>query len=202
MHMHVPITEVFRRADEFFMGKSPIHRAATNLARALNELGVSFAIAGAMAANSHGHVRTTQDVDVLLTPEGLRRFKDRWLGRGWVEIFPGSKGLRDAEEGVKIDVLLTGDYPGDGKPKPVRFPDPVEVAEVRSEGWPVLPLKVLLELKLASGMTAPHRLQDLADVIQLIRVNGLGLDYAEAMTPYVRDKFLELWQAAQAQEEY
>jgi len=65
---------------------------------------------------------------VLLTPDGLRRFKERWLGRGWLERFPGSKGLRDTEYNVKIDVLLTGDYPGDGKPKPVRFPDPARVA--------------------------------------------------------------------------
>jgi hypothetical protein len=200
--MRVSMTEVFRRADEFFMGKSPIHRAAANLSRALTELSIPFAIAGAMAANSHGHTRTTQDVDVLLTPDGLRRFKERWLGRGWVELFPGSKGVRDAAEGVKIDVLLTGDYPGDGKPKPVCFPDPVEAAEIRSEGWPVLSLKLLLQLKLASGMTAPHRLQDLADVIELVRANKLGLDYAEGLDPYVREKYTELWHAAQVEEEY
>jgi len=29
---------------------------------------------------------------------------------------------------VSIDVLLTGDYPGDGKPKPVVFPDPAVIA--------------------------------------------------------------------------
>jgi hypothetical protein len=45
-----------------------------------------------------------------------------------VERFPGSKGMRDAEHDVKIDILLTGDYPGNGNPKPVRFPDPAAVA--------------------------------------------------------------------------
>jgi hypothetical protein len=54
-----------------------------------------------------------------------------------------------------------------------------------------------MELKLAAGMTAPHRLRDLADVLELIRVNGLPADLAEKLDPYVRDKYLELWTAAQ-----
>src|SRR5260370_32260199 len=48
-------------------------------------------------------------------------------------------------------------------PKPVIFPDPAKAA-VRGERVALLPLPILIELKLASGMTAPHRLKDLADV--------------------------------------
>lgn len=59
---------------------------------------------------------------------GLETFKQQWLGRGYVEKFPGSRGLRDTENNVTIDVVVAGDYPGDGKPKPVRFPDPAAVA--------------------------------------------------------------------------
>jgi hypothetical protein len=200
--MQVPIEEVLRRAGKYFMGESPVHRAAEKIHRALEELKIPFAIAGALAANAHGHVRTTEDVDVLLTREGLKAFKDRWLGRGWVEVFPGSKGLRDPENNVKIDVLLAGDYPGDGKPKPVVFPDPATSAEPSPSGIPVLKLPLLLELKLASGMTAPHRLQDLADVIALVRRNKLPRDYASKLDPYVRAKFDELWQGAQVEDDY
>jgi hypothetical protein len=105
--------------------------------------------------------------------------------------------MRDATENVDIDVLLTGDYPGDGKEKPIAFPDPA-VAAVRGDRFSLLPLPTHLELKLASGMTAPHRLRDLADVIELIRINGLGEDLAGSLHPYVREKFHELWRAAQA----
>jgi hypothetical protein len=49
-------------------------------------------------------------------------------------------------------------------------------------------------------MSAPHRLRDLADVIELIRVNGLPADYRERLHVYVRDRFAELWQAAQGSE--
>jgi hypothetical protein len=146
-------------------------------------------------------MRTSEDVDVLLTREGLAAFKQRWLGRGWVERFPGSKGMRDATHNVKIDVLLAGEFPGDGKPKPVAFPDPEFVGEVGADGMRVLDLKTLMELKIASGMTAPHRPRDLDDAIQLIRANRLPRAYADRLDPYVRTKFEELWLAAQIVED-
>lgn len=195
------MSEVLRRTGEYFMGRSPIHKAVEKIARRLTEMRIPFAIAGALAANAHGHVRTTGDVDLLLTPEGLAAFKERWLRRGWVELFEGSRGMRDTEHDVKIDILLTGGYPGDGKPKPVAFPDPAEVAEER-DGLPYLRLDTLLEMKLASGMTAAHRPRDLDDVIQLIKVNRLTPEHAERLNPYVRDKYAELWDAAQIEEEY
>ena len=45
-------------------------------------------------------------------------------------------------------------------------------------------------------MTAPHRLRDLADVLELIKIRKLGADFAERLDPYVRDRYLELWNAA------
>lgn len=184
------------------MGQSPIHEAARRLAQALEELQVPYVVVGAMAVNAHGHERTTGDVDVLLTRDGLDAFKQRWLGRGWVEKFAGSKGLKDAVTGTPVDVVLTGDYPGDGKVKPIAFPDPAQVEIERSRGgFPVLALRPLVELKLASGMTAPHRPRDLDDVIQLIRKNGLGEGYAAQLDPFVREKYHELWRAAQIDED-
>jgi hypothetical protein len=141
----------------------------------------------------------TTDVDVLLTRDGLEALKKRVLGRGYLEKFPGSKGLRDTENGVTVDVLLAGDYPGDGKPKPVRFPDPADVA-VRGARGAFLPLPILLELKLASGMSAPHRLKDLADVLELIRAARLPRSIEGELDGSVRGKFLELWDAAQTEE--
>jgi hypothetical protein len=54
-----------------------------------------------------------------------------------------------------------------------------------------------VELKLASGITAPHRLRDLADVLELIRVAALPAELADELDPFVREKYLELWRAAQ-----
>jgi hypothetical protein len=95
---------------------------------------------------------------------------------------------------VDIDVVLSGTYPGDGRPKPVVFPDPAVVAE-RGSRVALLPLATLLELKLASGMTSPHRLKDLADVQEVIRIMRLPRMLAEGLNSFVREKYLELWQA-------
>ena len=179
------------------MGDSDVQRALEKLVGTLEAQEIPYAIVGAMALNEFGYRRVTVDVDVLLTPAGLAALKAASLGRGYVEKFPGSRGLRDTENRVDIDVLLTGGYPGDGKPKPVSFPDPAKVA-VRGARVALLPLPTLIELKLASGMSAPHRLKDLADVIELIRAASLPSNLADALDPSVRDKYLELWTAAQA----
>lgn len=184
------------RASEFFMGTADVKKALAKLARTLDELGVPYAIAGAMALNELGYERVTSDVDVLLTKDGLAKLKQAVLGRGYVEKFPGSKGLRDTENNVTIDVLLTGDYPGDGKPKPIAFPDP-SVA-IRGATIAMLPVEKIVELKLASGMTAAHRLKDLADVQELIKHAGLPRDLV--LDPWVRDKYIELWDAAQVKD--
>lgn len=194
--------EVAKRVDAFMLERSPVHDTMRRLAKALNDLEIPFVIAGAMAANAHGHRRTTADVDVLMRREDLARFKASSMGLGWLDLFEGSKGFKDTLNGVKVDVLIVGDYPGDGRVKPVSFPTPESVREVRNEGLPYINLKSLLELKIASGMTAPHRLQDLADVIPLIRINALPLEYADQLNPFVREKFNELWQSAQISEDY
>ncbi len=130
-----------------------------------------------------------------------------WWGFEWFaemheDLFEGSKGFRDTLNGVKVDVLIVGDYPGDGRPKPGSFPAPEAVQEVHDESVPYVNLVSLLELKIASGMTAAHRLQDLADAIQLIRVNSLPRNDAGRLNPFVRAKFDELWLAAQISEDY
>lgn len=186
-------------AERFFMKTGQVHQAALAIAQRLDAENIPYAIAGAMALNAHGYERVTTDVDVLLTREGLAGLKRACLGRGYVEKFPGSKGVRDTENGVSIDVLIAGEFPGDGLPKPVAFPDPA-MAAVEGERFRILSLPTLIELKLASGMTAPHRLKDLADVLELVRAAKLPAELGAALNPYVRDKYLELWRAAQVED--
>ena len=181
-------------AGRFFMGEADVQKALEQLVQLLDGHGIPYAIVGAMALNEFGYQRTTVDVDVLLTPAGLAAFKAQALGRGYVEKFPGSRGVRDTAHRVDIDVVLTGGFPGDGKPKPVVFPDPATAA-LRGARVALLPLPMLVELKLASGMTAPHRLKDLADVQELIRIQRLPKAFALEINAFVQDKYLELWQA-------
>ena len=87
---------------------------------------------------------------------------------------------------------MEGDYPGDGKPKPVVFPDPV-AARVEKHGVAYLSLPKLIELKLASGLTNPLRLKDIVNIQELIILLKLPADFAEKLNPFVRAKYLELW---------
>ncbi len=178
-------------ASRFLMQKSAVHDALTKIAQRLTHLGIPYAVVGGMALVAHGYNRTTSDVDVLVTAEGLHTVHDQLVGLGYRPVFDGSRHLRDTENGVRIEFLVTGDYPGDGKPKSVAFPDPTASAVERG-GVRYLKLPILVELKLASGITNPGRLKDLADVQELIRVLDLKDDLADELDPFVREKYLEL----------
>jgi hypothetical protein len=183
--------------DRFFMKEGPVYKTLRSIAARLDQLGVPYAVVGGMALVGHGYERTTVDVDVLVTPEGLATVHLKLEGLGYVPPFAGSKNFRDVETGVRIEFLVSGQYPGDGKPKPIAFPDPSGVAE-EIEGVRYIGLVSLVELKLASGMTGKGRRKDLADVQELIRALGLDRGFADRLNPYVRDTYLELWQELQA----
>ncbi len=97
----------------FFLGTSDVHVAADRLCQKLDELGIPYAICGGLAVNAHGHQRATMGVDVLLTADGLRRFKEQALGRGWLERFAGSRGVKDTDRSIPIHILVSGGFPGD-----------------------------------------------------------------------------------------
>lgn len=179
------------------MGTSDVHLAMARVVKTLEELGIPYAICGAMAVNVHGLKRATEDVDILLTPEGHAKFKAHALGRGFVEKFAGSRGVKDAATKVPIDFLLTGGIPGDGVARGIVFPDPAAVA-IEHAGRRYVSLATLVEMKVASAMTALDRPRDFDDVIRLIRSNELGEHFGDALHPYVRAKYRELWLVAQA----
>jgi hypothetical protein len=147
---------------------------------------------GALGLFFHGVRRFTEGVDILVTRNGLAVIRDQPDGRGYLPLFAGSKNLRDTETGVRIEFLITGDYPGDGRPKPVAFPDPADTG-VEIEGIRFLQLLPLIELKLASGSTNPRRGQDLVDVQRMIETLNLPEDLADRLHPSVRDKYREIW---------
>jgi hypothetical protein len=182
------------QASLFFEGKGPVQQALRKVAARLKALGIDYVIVGGMAMFHQGFRRYTEDVDILVTRAGLKLIHEKLEGLGYVPPFTGSKHLRDTENGVKIEFLTTGDYPEDGKPKPVSFPDPALVG-VTIDGISYLAMPKLIELKLASGLTNPDRVKDLGDVQELIKALNLPLDLREQLDPFVRDEFERLWTA-------
>lgn len=187
----------FREGSMHFESESAVHKTLNRIVRRLEELQIPYAVVGGMALFFHGLRRFTEDVDILVTRDGLRRLHEELDGLGYVPPFAGSKNLRDAESGVKIEFLVSGDFPGDGKPKPVAFPNPEDVSTV-IEGIRFLNLPTLIELKLASGITNPLRGQDIVDVQRLIQILELPKSLEESLNPFVSEKYTELWDLIQS----
>jgi hypothetical protein len=183
-----------REGSMHFEGASAVHKTLRRIAERLEQLGVDYAIAGGMALFFHGYRRFTEDVDVLVTPAGLEAIHANLEGLGYVQPFAGSTNLRDAETGVKIDFLVSGQYPGDGRPGPVAFPDP-DAAFVEIEGVRVLGVEPIVQLKLASGKES-HRAGDLNDVQRLIQVLNLPREFADRLDPSLQDAYLAKWNDA------
>ena len=191
------VDEILSESEAFFMKEGKVHHTLKRLAQALEAESIPYAIVEGMGLNLLGYTRETVDVDILLTPQGLERFQERLVGKGYLPAFDGArKSFLDAQTRVKVEALITGEYPGDGKPKPVAFPEPQAVS-VDLDGYRVITLEKLIELKLASGMTAPHRLRDLADVQDLIAALDLPLELGEQLDDSVRNEYRRLWETVQ-----
>lgn len=184
----------YAEALRFFNGTGMLNDALDRLVSDLNRKNIAYAIIGALALNQHGFPRLTIDIDILLTSEGLERFQNELVGLGYRPAFEGARKKFRTSENVPIDIVTSGEYPGDGLPKPVVFPEPSAFA-VEIDGVQTLSLDKLIELKLASGISAPHRLKDLADVQELIKIKRLDTAFAERLDESVRAKFLELTEA-------
>jgi hypothetical protein len=194
------VPEVYAEGLRYFMGEGTINKTLARLAEELEQRGIDYMVIGAIALLAHGYPRFTEDIDLVMTSEGLQKFHDELVGLGYVPAFSGSrKRLRSTADGVSIEVMTTGEFPGDGKPKPVSMPRPAD-ASIEIDGIRFVTLEKLIELKLASGMSAPDRLKDLADVQELIKLKRLGADFALKLDPYVRAKYSELEEAVRNSE--
>jgi hypothetical protein len=193
----VPVRKLYAEGVRYLMGEGSLNNALARLCEDLDRHRIDYMVIGAVALMAHGYPRFTDDIDLVLTREGLEAFHRELVGAAYVPAFPGArKRLRVAGGGVAIEVTLAGDFPGDGRPKPVDFPEPA-AASFELDGVRVVTLEKLVELKLASGMTAPDRLKDLADVQELIKARGLAAGFAEGLDPYVREQYLRLWGSAE-----
>ncbi len=142
----------------FFSGTGMLNDALSRLVRDLDRSEIDYAVIGAIALNQHGYRRFTEDIDLLMTREGLETFREKLIGMGYRPAFEGAKKkFRTTEENIPVKIITSGEFPGDGLPKPVVFPEPLAASEMIENVRTVSLLK-LIELKLASGISAPDRL--------------------------------------------
>jgi len=191
------MTEALAEADLYFMSQGALIDTLTQLSEDLKSRGIDYVVIGAVALFAHGLRRFTNNIDIVLTAEGLGRVVTPITGKAPQTLcnynpdVTSYKRVYSVRHGIRITVMTTGEYPGDGKPKPVSMPEPNEAA-IEIDGIQYVTFEKLIELKLASGMTARDRLKDLADVQELIKIRKLPEGFAERLNPYVRETFREL----------
>ncbi|HET9526236.1 MAG TPA: hypothetical protein VFO99_08725 [Pyrinomonadaceae bacterium] len=186
------VADIYAEGLRYFMGEGNLNKTLARLSSDLEEHGINYAVIGAVALLAHGYPRFTEDIDLVMTAEGLEKFHEELVGLGYAPAFPGArKRLKSTVDGVSVEVMTTGEYPGDGRPKPVSMPEPT-AASTEIDGIRFVTLEKLIELKLASGISAPDRLKDLADVQELIKIRKLDAGFASKLDPYVREKYCEL----------
>ena len=182
---------VLHEAGALYGGGGRLAQTMDRLASRVESLRLDYNLVGGYALILHGVRRFTENIDLLVTEQAVAEIRESKIGHGYTTMPGNSRNIRDAETGVRTEFVCTGQYPGDGAEKPIAFPDPAEVTE-ELDGVRVVSLKTLIELKLASGMTAKDRLQDLADVQRLITIHKLTHGYADELHLYVREAFLDL----------
>ena len=180
----------------FFEGTDRVYQTMRRLARYLEQSNITYAIVGGMAVNAHRHERTTKDVDVLLTAKGFSAFR-KLAGAGQFQTTPGRpRRFKDQSTNVTLDVLVSGQFPGTGKPGPISFPDPASVSQTIGD-LKVIDLPTLIQLKLAA-----RRYQDFADVVNLIRANQLDETFQVQLHPSVRGDYIECLEEKRREDEY
>ncbi len=185
-----------RQGDLYFAEENDTWRVLRLVASRLVEAGTPYAVIGGLALFAHGYRRFTEDIDVVCKASDADSIAESFCEFQLVKAGATRSRLRDNATGVDLDLFFTGAYPGDNEVKPVAFPDPAGVS-IDCGGVRFVKLTMLIDLKLASGMSNVSRMKDLADILELIKAAKLPRDLAAQLNPYVRDEYERLWQASQ-----
>ena len=185
-----------REIDLFFQKKDRVHQTMRRTAKRLERARISYAVVGGLALNAHGYERTTKDVDLLLSRNSFETFCRKFVGKNYDRISGRPRRFVDRSNGVRIDILVTGLFPGTGKPGPIAFPDPKLVRE-KIEEYQVVNLPTLVELKLAA-----RRWRDFADIVEIIRANNLDESFLEQLHPSVHQDFVKCLEEKRREDEY
>src|SRR5688500_19102536 len=85
------VTDIYAEGLRYFMGEGTLNKTLARLSSDLDERGIDYIVIGAVALLAHGYPRFTEDIDLVMTREGLERFHEELVGLGYVPSFPGAK---------------------------------------------------------------------------------------------------------------
>jgi hypothetical protein len=168
----------------FVEAVASVQQTMIRLSRHLDTVDIPYAVIGGMAVGLHGARSFCYDLGILLTSDGLNRFREECVSELYEPVRDRSRRFVDRQSRVPIEVFLTGHCPGRVGPKPITFPDPgmasEEIGKIR-----VVSLPQLIQLKLAAGAY-----YDLGEVVLLIRHCQLNEAFLAKLHPLVHGDFL------------
>lgn len=180
----------------YFQRESAVHLAARRLADAFEQLDIRYAVTGALAMFFHGYRRFTEDVDLVVDGDDLKRVTDEVPDVCEASQSIGRSRVRDGMTGVRID-LYAADASAGRDERPAVAIDLDDDART-IDGLNVLRLEKLVESKIALGVRS-RRMRHLADVQQMIILLDLPLDLMDDADAAVKHGYRETWDAAQLQ---
>ena len=161
---------------------------------ALSKAGIDYAVVGGNAVSAwiatadKDLIRFTRDVDVLIRREDLDRVRAALEPAGFihrrvagVDVFlDGPKG----RVGGGIHVIFAGEFVKSGEP----VPNPsVERVRVLDEGYPVLDLEALVQIKLTA-----FRPKDQAHIVDFLNARLVDESWIERLPPTLAERLSSL----------
>jgi hypothetical protein len=166
-------------------GRGALLDVAREISGAFLDRVILAPVIGGIAVVLHGYVRTTTDIDLFI-PGPLEDAASVLEGLGFVH----DRGRREfVRDGLPVHLVKLEQL---GTP-PAAYLD--------IEGIATVSLSDLMAMKLRSGSKNMLRAIDLADVIGLIRANGLSGSFASTLPKDVRPAFRKLIKAFDAEGE-
>ncbi|CAF5147146.1 unnamed protein product [Rotaria sp. Silwood1] len=183
----------FRDLSMFLNKDGPVWLTIKSLTNGLEDQKVNYAIIGGLAVYAHGYKRTTHDCDILLSRADYEKFMTKLANLGLKPKFQGArKKFIFTSTEISVDVVIEGEYPGDGSIGPISFPNP-KVCQENIDDMKVISLPKLIDLKLTSYKRLPTaRLKDCSDVVELIKSLNLNHSFSNLLDPSVRNEFEQL----------
>jgi len=153
--------------------QSSLARQLAEIANALREIDVPFALIGGLALAAHGVSRGTRDVDFLVDIDHGDAI-DALLGRLSYQCRHRDEDAATYVRGDERLDLLYARRPIARKLLSAAMPAPTGIAPLR-----VISAEGIIGFKLQALVNDPRRTQDLEDIRALLRANGPSLDMEE-----------------------
>lgn len=174
-----------------------LNKSKKEINKVLSRYDISYIFIGGIARNEYTSPRTTEDIDILVAKEDMKKVKD--ISIGYMRDITGNGKMfnfHNNDNKVKLEILYSGEYAGD--PRGIEYLDPDIISEMHQDGLKYITLKDLIRYKLSAGIYG-NRYKDFGDIQDLIKTNKLSFNYANKFREDLKEKYQQIWKETELQ---